>query len=499
MICGIVVAHNESGRLKNAIDRLNLPYIAVLDNPTDEVIKLTESAIRRIIIKDDELEHVYNWQNVLDRIKKASDIAKELGYKWVIRSDADEDWHSVAEHIYKADRLGCNVVNFRIAQYKPCNELSAFFVTDQQVKTEYCDDIHLEPDGNSYERAYKLDANFNLGGGGHVILREGKKTYQACYAFKHYPFKDKSSIVKKSQRKVNESEKAKGWHIQYNTVKPPIYAYYHLAQMGCWRKVLGEQVNTVIRSGFTDKIHYICQKKEPKLPSNWECVGKSNLEEYEFPTLKAMEEHAKREPEALFLYFHSKGVSKHIDRRWLDTKWRKYMMWGCVENWKDCVDKLMNGYDVAGVEWYPDVIPTKTGGRDGDCHGFFAGNFFWATGKFINRLPSIDTLDISNRWNAEAWIGLGDKPKVYELQNMGCQHRQGMFHHGFCRDHYTQNIVYVDASRYRQSGKQNVYGMIKELVSDTDTVMVFGVGQKYLKDYMQVKQEPMQYSRKIKL
>ena len=34
MICGILIAHNEDLILKHALDSLDLPYIAILDNPT---------------------------------------------------------------------------------------------------------------------------------------------------------------------------------------------------------------------------------------------------------------------------------------------------------------------------------------------------------------------------------------------------------------------------------------------------------------------------------
>jgi len=174
-------------------------------------------------------------------------------------------------------------------------------------------------------------------------------------------------------------------------------------------------------------------------------------------------------------------------------------MWGCVERWRDCVDKLST-HDIAGVEWYPEVIPTRTGGKDGDCHGFFAGNFFWSTGQFLNTLPSISALDKSNRWNAEAWIGLGSrKPRVYEVKNMRCQQRQGMFFKGFNRDHYTKDIIFVDATRYKHTRKKQVRGMIEAKVKCDSTVMVMGIGQKYLGDYLSVKQEPMYYIRKIVL
>lgn len=62
---------------------------------------------------------------------------------------------------------------------------------------------------------------------------------------------------------------------------------------------------------------------------------------------------------------------------------------------------LAMGYETCGVmalKKHPDVkVPLQF---------FYAGNFFWATCTHINRLPSIASLNHSNRYEAEGWLGM---------------------------------------------------------------------------------------------
>lgn len=216
MICRILVAHDENLILSYTLNQNNLPYIAILDNPTPEVKRLTSNAIATYETEYQD-EHIYNWQNILDLIKRAALYAKHCGYSWVIRTDADECWAGVESVIKIAEDLGYNIVNFRIKQFEPLIEHVEKFNINDQKQTDETSTIHLEPDGNYYHRAWKLDTDkFNLGGGGHLILRNGNKVYESEYHFNHYPAIDKESLHKKAERKYNETEKKKGWHIQYN-------------------------------------------------------------------------------------------------------------------------------------------------------------------------------------------------------------------------------------------------------------------------------------------
>jgi SAM-dependent methyltransferase len=124
---------------------------------------------------------------------------------------------------------------------------------------------------------------------------------------------------------------------------------------------------------------------------------------YEGQTLKELYDYSLKN-EGYVLYFHNKGItnSSYIQHGLIDEdkKWRQYMQKHCIENWEECIQKLNDGYDVIGSNFYKDYYP-------------FAGNFWWAKTDYIKTLS--DPLNINKYYskqdNKEAykkWIGSGN-------------------------------------------------------------------------------------------
>lgn len=228
------------------------------------------------------------------------------------------------------------------------------------------------------------------------------------------------------------------------------YLYYHMfltEETGCWYNHFMEQLVSTIDSGLyneMEKMFIVCVgKKEEielfvgicntfpkieiieKIALN-DDVKENNSLEYvqtidykknniidETVTIKHLQEHAKRE-DAYFLYFHAKGIT--VPWRMREQKiylpyvnyyfWRKFLQWGCIENWKLCTDKLSD-HSASGVNF--GTWPTP----------HYSGNFWWSKSEYINKLPDIkenewwdkfrsetplNTFD-SNRNKPEMWIG----------------------------------------------------------------------------------------------
>jgi len=125
----------------------------------------------------------------------------------------------------------------------------------------------------------------------------------------------------------------------------------------------------------------------------------------EADTLKWIRDYAKDNPDDYVLYFHMKGISK---QNAATEDWRRYMEYFVVENWKDCVAKLKEGYDCCGVMWNTD---TPIG-----IHPHFSGNFWWANTNYINTLDH-KFLDSKWRFDREFWIGTGPGVKPFEFHN----------------------------------------------------------------------------------
>ncbi|NCA68297.1 MAG: hypothetical protein EOM87_09590, partial [Clostridia bacterium] len=151
------------------------------------------------------------------------------------------------------------------------------------------------------------------------------------------------------------------------TTKENIHLFFHVAMMGRWKSVLAEQLQTLNESGLLDvckSATAVCvgeAKDIPEMPNKFKVIYGGAITGYEFPTLIKMHEQANKSPEDYYCYIHTKGVSKPDSRVWLDSEWRRYMMWGVVEQWQECVEGLNAGNDVAGVEWYNDLMPCRTG------------------------------------------------------------------------------------------------------------------------------------------
>lgn len=100
------------------------------------------------------------------------------------------------------------------------------------------------------------------------------------------------------------------------------------------------------------------------------------------------------------LYFHSKGITHY--KSFLENSirhWRIYMEYFMVNNWRDCVNKLFEGYESCGTFTWdvikiqdklhtirhmnPDDIPSEPH----DSRIFYPGTFYWMNTSLIKKIP----------------------------------------------------------------------------------------------------------------
>lgn len=138
-------------------------------------------------------------------------------------------------------------------------------------------------------------------------------------------------------------------------------------------------------------------------------------------TIRLLEEWLPGHEDWYVLYFHAKGATHPAGDGFTGT-WRACMMRHCVQNWRQCVNDLDEGYEAVGVHWM--VPPATPVGQH-----IFAGTFFFAKASFLATLPSImerDRIKLSgidsadSRYEAEVWIGNGPRlPKVKDYHGPG--------------------------------------------------------------------------------
>lgn len=137
----------------------------------------------------------------------------------------------------------------------------------------------------------------------------------------------------------------------------------------------------------------------------------------ELRTLRVLEKWLPGHEDWAVLFFHSKGATHKIGDSHSDP-WRNCSMHHLVKNWEYCVADLRRGLDSAGTHW-------MTGDETPPGQSIWAGNMFWATGKFLLTLPSVMEREqikklgldhVESRYEAEVWIGNGPKlPKIVDL------------------------------------------------------------------------------------
>lgn len=245
------------------------------------------------------------------------------------------------------------------------------------------------------------------------------------------------------------------------------YAYYHAYltdETGSWYQLCLDQIFTIFNSGLyneLEKIYITCVgKKEQislfvgicflfdkfeiineyptdegeenlslKYTSSIDYTSKENKVYDETFTMCHIWDHANRE-DAYFLYFHTKGITAPWRmREEKDTTpafpfvnyylWRKFLDWGCIENWRMCVDALDNGHTSAGVNYTDEPLP------------HYSGTYWWSKSSYIKTLPDIREDDWwqdlrqattlknwdSNRNKPEMWIGVSESRNFYSIVN----------------------------------------------------------------------------------
>jgi hypothetical protein len=178
--------------------------------------------------------------------------------------------------------------------------------------------------------------------------------------------------------------------------------FYHLYLVNNWFEIMAEHIDILKRSGLYDacekiSIGVIGNTGEQQIlegllrfnPKMGVSVVSENPMDYEFLTLRLIENDPS---EYIGFYFHVKGVTYPCDP--IHFKERNFLNEIMINQWRTHVRLIEAGYDISSVNYL--TIPNR-----------FSGNYFWFNRSRINNLPRLDTLDLTDRFQAEKWIYSG--------------------------------------------------------------------------------------------
>lgn len=204
-----------------------------------------------------------------------------------------------------------------------------------------------------------------------------------------------------------------------------IVLFSHVINIGCGMEITHEQTNLLESSGLLDacteshfNLHY--DKSDYQwLIDRWSSKNvkfhtfdESYKDWYEATTILSIQDYVSKSNDEFYVcYIHHKGASHGPDAH---HNWRRYMQYWNIEKWRDCVNKLDEGYDTCGASFLGNPP-----------YPFYAGNFYWAKASYLRRCkrmerpPDVDFQpqfdgQPHHRFDWECWNGSGN-PKAFDL------------------------------------------------------------------------------------
>lgn len=186
----------------------------------------------------------------------------------------------------------------------------------------------------------------------------------------------------------------------------PFKAFYHVACMGNWWDVFIDQVNLAKSAGVDLEAHVIGTRDDflcvsQVLPEAKHLGG--SLTQYETPTLQALYEWARENPDGAALYLHTKGVSHPQDRG--KQAWRILMESEVLLKWRENLDKLAT-LDMVGLNW-----------QDNPDLPHYSGNFWMARCDWLSSLPAPK----DHRAAGGPWIAGNPWERMHAEMWLGCR------------------------------------------------------------------------------
>ncbi len=220
-------------------------------------------------------------------------------------------------------------------------------------------------------------------------------------------------------------------------MKNNIKIFYHVLLENHWYSVVNEQLSHIKESGILE--HTSCFYISLSTSDNIDNIEKSEViqffydyflnyvypedtfygkkfevleckkSDFEYPTLEKAIEISKLDKNFTGFYFHTKGVSKPTYKK---DHTRNAMNVGCIDNWKDHLDKISEGYDMSGINMFDRNIKMP------EYKTHYSGNFFFFNPRFFSTVD-FSKIDKSNRFYAESIYGMFYNPKLFNLGVQG--------------------------------------------------------------------------------
>jgi hypothetical protein len=227
-----VTAFNEADVIRSTIEQLAGEGIGVylIDNwSTDGTWELVQELglVGAERFPPEGPNPHYEWSHMLGRVEE---LAMTIRADWLVHVDADErresPWPGVSlrDGLWRVDRRGFNAVDHTILTFPPID--NGFQPgSDPELYFRHFE-FGRNPGHFRQIKAWKRGSKrVDLASeGGHDVSFAGRRIFPFNFLSKHYPIRSQAhgerKIFRERQERWSPVERADGWHIQYDHLRP---------------------------------------------------------------------------------------------------------------------------------------------------------------------------------------------------------------------------------------------------------------------------------------
>ncbi len=236
-VVAIIAARNEADVIEHVVADLIDQGIRVYfldDSSTDGTAAIVGRHLGHGVVGIERLSDTikdtvpaaFEWERIL--LRKAQ-LAAELDADWLIHHDADEfresPWPhlSLRDAIRRVDALGFNAIDFTSLDFWPVDD--RFRAGDDVRKALTFYSVRAPYDCLQIRCWKKTDDPVDLASsGGHDARFQGRSIFPLRFLLRHYPIRGQAhgerKVFEERQRRFLDRERARGWHVQYDEVRP---------------------------------------------------------------------------------------------------------------------------------------------------------------------------------------------------------------------------------------------------------------------------------------
>jgi len=259
-VVALISAFNEADIIGPVLDHLAAEGVwsyLIDDGSTDDTVQRARRRLGRGLLGIERVDGAggrTSWRALLARKQQ---LARELGADWYIHHDADEireaPWPgmSLRDAIRWVDRVGFNLVDFRVLNFAPVDDAYRAGMDPREHFTRW-----EEP--GEYDlmqrKCWKAGApGLELAEGGHDVRFDGRRIFPLRFLLRHYPIRGQAhgrrKVLEERKGRFVQDELAYGWHRQYDHVADPDHLF--LRNPATLRAFDAEQIRleTLVRDG----------------------------------------------------------------------------------------------------------------------------------------------------------------------------------------------------------------------------------------------------------